>query len=118
MSSPANRTALREEENLSAPASQQVIASAVTGPTPYSRAASVFAPVRCPGGIQQPVPQLFQVPFQAGEHVQGGGDLQACHGRRQVRRAAARTAAMPCPVRSAPGDSCGAPLVEEDRAER
>jgi hypothetical protein len=30
---PANRTALREEENRSAPASQQVIASAANGPT-------------------------------------------------------------------------------------
>ena len=46
-SSPANRTALREEENRSFPASQQVIASAVIGPTPYSRAARTFAPVRC-----------------------------------------------------------------------
>ena len=46
-SSPANRTALREEENRPAPPSQQVIASAVTGPTPYSRAASTFAPLRC-----------------------------------------------------------------------
>jgi hypothetical protein len=47
MSSPANRTAWREEENRSLPASQQVIASAVTGPTPYSRAASTLAPARC-----------------------------------------------------------------------
>jgi hypothetical protein len=46
MSSPANRTALREEENRPAPPSQQVSASAVTGPTPYSRAASTLAPVR------------------------------------------------------------------------
>ena len=49
MSSPANRTAWREEENRPAPASQQVIASAVTGPTPYSRAASALAPARCRG---------------------------------------------------------------------
>ena len=47
MSSPVNRTALREEENRSAPPSQQVSANAVTGPTPYSRAARTFAPVRC-----------------------------------------------------------------------
>src|SRR5437016_2111748 len=47
MSSPANRTAWREEENRPAPPSQQVIASAVTGPAPYSRAASAFAPARC-----------------------------------------------------------------------
>ena len=47
MSSPANRTALREEENRPAPPSQQVIARPVTGPTPYSRAASTLASVRC-----------------------------------------------------------------------
>lgn len=47
MSSPANRTAWREEENRPSPASQQVIASTVTGPTPYSRSASTLAPVRC-----------------------------------------------------------------------
>ena len=47
MSSPANRTALREEEKRPSPASQHVIASAATGPTPYSRAASTFAPARC-----------------------------------------------------------------------
>ena len=46
-SSPANRTTWREEENRSFPASLHVIASTVTGPTPYSRAASTFAPVRC-----------------------------------------------------------------------
>ena len=54
MSSPANRTAWREEENRSAPASQQVIASAVTGPTPYSRAARTLAPVRCRAGWPRP----------------------------------------------------------------
>jgi hypothetical protein len=47
MSSLANRTAWREEENRPCPASQQVIASAVIGPTPYSRAASALAPARC-----------------------------------------------------------------------
>ena len=34
MSRPANRTALREEENRPAPPSQQVNASPVIGPTP------------------------------------------------------------------------------------
>jgi len=47
MSSPANRTALREEENRPAPPSQQVSASAANGPAPYSRAASTLAPVSC-----------------------------------------------------------------------
>ncbi len=48
-SSPVNRTALREEENRPAPPSQQVSASAVTGPAPYSRAAGTFAPMRQTG---------------------------------------------------------------------
>ena len=38
-----DRAAWREEENRPAPASQHVSASTVTGPTPYSRAASTFA---------------------------------------------------------------------------
>src|SRR5208283_3945020 len=44
---PANRTALREEENRPAPPSQQVIARPASGPTPYSRACSARAPARC-----------------------------------------------------------------------
>jgi hypothetical protein len=75
-SSPANRTAWREEENRSLPASQQVIASAVTGPTPYSRAASTLAPTRCPGGVGQLVPHRVQPGVQGLGHLQGGGDLQ------------------------------------------
>jgi hypothetical protein len=84
MSSPANRTALREEENRPAPASQQIIASAVTGPTPYSRAARTFAPGQVPGGGQQLVPHDLQRGLQGTGHLQGGGDLQL-PGRRQVR---------------------------------
>ena len=75
-SSPANRTALREEENRPAPPSQQVIASAVTGPTPYSRSASTLAPGQAPGGVQQPVPHHVQPGLQRVEHLQGGGHLQ------------------------------------------
>ena len=51
MSSPANRTALREEENRPAPPSQQVIASAVIGPTPYSRPARTLALARCRAAV-------------------------------------------------------------------
>jgi hypothetical protein len=51
MSSPANRTALRAEENRPAPASQEVIASAVTGLTPYSRPARVLAAGQARGHI-------------------------------------------------------------------
>ncbi len=47
MSGPANRTALRAEENRPAPPSQQVSASAVSGPTPYSSRARTRAPFMC-----------------------------------------------------------------------
>ena len=90
-SSPANRTALREEENRRAPPSQQVIASPVTGPTPYSRSASDLRAGQVPGGSQQPAPQHVQAGLQPGEHVQGGSHLQL-PGRRQVAAAAARSA--------------------------
>ena len=84
MSSPANRTAWREEENRPAPASQQVIASAVTGPTPYSRAASDLGAGQVPGRVQQLVPHRVQPGLQRLDHLQGGGDLQL-PGRGQVR---------------------------------
>ena len=82
-SSPANRTALREEENRPAPASQQVIASAVTGPTPYSRAASTLAPVRCRAASSSWCRTTCSRASSAVEHLQGGGDLQL-PGRGQV----------------------------------
>ena len=84
MSSPANRTAWREEENRPAPASQQVIASPVTGPTPYSRAASDLGAGQVPGGIEQLVPHRVQPGLQRVDHLQRGGDLQL-PGRGQVR---------------------------------
>ena len=83
-SSPANRTALREEENRPSPASQQVIASAVTGPTPYSRAASTFAPVRCRAASSSWCRSSCSRASSASSHLQGGGDLQL-PGRGQVR---------------------------------
>ena len=46
-SNPANRTALRAQENRPAPPSQQVNANAVIGPTPYNRSVSSRAPRRC-----------------------------------------------------------------------
>ena len=84
MSSPVNRTALREQENRSAPASQQVSASAVTGPTPYSRAGEYLRVGQVRGGLPQLVAQRAQPGFGGGEHVQRGGDLRL-PGRRQVR---------------------------------
>ena len=74
MSSPVNRTALREEENRPAPASQQVSASAVTGPR-HQLGGQHFRAHQVPGGAA----------------------------------AAARSAATPCSVRSAPAPSAGAP---------
>jgi hypothetical protein len=47
MSSPVNRTALREEENRSAPPSQAHNASEVIGPTPKMASLSVRAPLTC-----------------------------------------------------------------------
>jgi hypothetical protein len=75
MSSPVNRTALREEENRSAPPSQQVSANAVTGPTPYSRAARTFRAGQVPGRGQHLFAQRLHAGLEGGEHVHGGGDL-------------------------------------------
>jgi len=76
MPSPANRTALREEENRPCPASQQVSASAVTGPAPYSLAARTPGAGQVPGSIEQFAAQRVQPALDGGGHVQGGGDLQ------------------------------------------
>ena len=75
-SSPANRTALREEENRQAPPSQQVIASAVTGPTPYSRAASTLRPVGSGRLAAARAGEHLQTGLQGSRHAQGGGHLQ------------------------------------------
>ena len=83
-SSPANRTALRLEENRPAPPSQQVIASAASGPTPYSRSASTRAPVRRRAACPQLLAQRVHPGLDGGEHVQRGGHLQL-PGRGQVR---------------------------------
>ena len=76
MSSPVNRTALREEENRSAPPSQQVSASAVTGPTPVQPRGQHLGAGQLPGRSGQLVPQLVHPGLQGLEHLQGGGDLQ------------------------------------------
>ena len=84
MSSPANRTAWREEENRPAPPSQQVIASAAKRPDPVQPLGQHLGAGQVPGGVQQLVPQLVQPGLQRLEHLQGGGDLQL-PGRGQVR---------------------------------
>ena len=48
----------------------------MTGPTPYSRAASTLAPVRLRAASQQLVPQHLQTGLQGSQHAQGGGHLQ------------------------------------------
>jgi hypothetical protein len=108
MSSPANRTALREEENRPSPASQQVIASAVTGPAPYTPRGQDLRAGQVPGGIQQLVPQHVQPGFQRGGHLQGVATCSCPAGDRWAA-AAARSAARPCSVRSAPSPRAGAP---------
>ena len=92
MSSPANRTALREEENRPAPPSQQVSASPVTGPTPYSRAVSSAAPLvprRGPaaGGGPGPAARRHVSICQRGGHLQLPGWRQL-RGRGPQRRGA------------------------------
>ena len=115
-SSPANRTALREEENRPAPPSQQVIASAAKGPTPYSRAARTLRTGQVPGLGQQLVPHRVQPGLQRLEHLQRGGDLQL-PGRRQAggRDIPQRGQARPGAQR-APAQGRGA-LVEQHRVD-
>jgi len=71
-----DRAAWREEENRSAPASQQVSASAVTGPNPIQPRRQHLRPGEVPCGIQQPVTQHVQAGLQRGQHVQRGVHLQ------------------------------------------
>ena len=108
MSRPGEPDRLAGGREAARPASQAVIASAVTGPTPYSRAVSALAPVRCRAAAASRGRSSSRRAFQAGEHVQGGGDLQLPGGDR-CAAAAARTAAAPRLVRSVPALSCGPP---------
>ncbi len=108
MSSPVNRTALREEENRSLPASQQVSASPVTGPTPYSRAARTFAPVRCAAACRswwRSGPSRASVAASMSRAVA----TCCCPAADRCAAAAARSAARPGSVRNAPSLSGGAP---------
>jgi hypothetical protein len=85
MSSPVNRTALRAEENRPAPTGRQVSASAVSGPTPYSRPARTFAPCRCRAACSSWCRSAcIWSSRQAGHHGQRSGDLPL-PGRGQVR---------------------------------
>src|SRR5229473_1062900 len=108
MSSPANRTALREDENRPAPASQQVIASAVTGPTPYSRAARTFAPARCRAACSSWCRSTCSRVSRA-SITSSAVATCSCPAGDRCAAAAARSAARPCPVRSAPSPRAGAP---------
>jgi hypothetical protein len=108
MSSPVNRTALREEENLPSPASQQVSASPVTGPTPYSRSASTLAPVRCRAVW---VSCLRSGPMRGSTAASMSKAVATCScpAGDRCAAAAARSPARPCSVRNASSPSAGAP---------
>jgi hypothetical protein len=108
MSSPANRTALREEENRPAPASQQIIASAVTGPTPYSRAARTFAPVRCRAAANSSCRTTSSGASRA-PVISRAVATCSCPAGDRYAAADARTACRSRPVRSAASPSAGAP---------
>ena len=88
LSSPANRTALREEENRPSPASQQVIASAVTGPTPYSRAARPRLRPRPPllRRGQGPQEQQARLPVRGPQDPPAGPTHPGRARRRRARR--------------------------------
>ncbi len=108
MSSPANRTALREEENRPAPPSQQVIASAATGPTPYRRAASTFAPARCRAASRS---WWRSAPARASMAASMSRAVATCSCPAGDRCAAAAAAARPGPARCAarPRPAAGRP---------
>ncbi len=108
MSSPANRTALREEENRPSPASQQVSAREVTGPTPYSRAASTFAPVRCRAASASCL-RSTSMRAPAAVSMSKAVATCSCPAGDRCAAAAARSLARPCPVRKASSPSRGAP---------
>ena len=108
MSSPANRTAWREEENRPAPASQQVIASPVTGPAPYSRAARTFTPARCRAAsvswCRTTCRRSSSAPVTSSAVA-----TCSCPAGDRCAAAAARSSATPFSVRSAPWSRTGAP---------
>jgi hypothetical protein len=80
-SSPANRTALREEENRPAqPAGQCQCADR---PDPVQPRGQDLRAGQVPGRVGQLVPQLMHPGLQGLDHVRGGGDLQL-PGRRQA----------------------------------
>ena len=117
MSSPANRTALRAEENRPAPPSQQVSARAVTGahpvqPLPQRLRAGQVAGRACQlpaQGIQLGLGHLQRPQVQARPPAAAG---DSC------RRRSSRSGASPGGPGPAPRASRVAPCVEQHRARR
>src|SRR5271165_5175790 len=100
--------ALREEENRPAPPSQQVIASPVTGPTPYSRSASTLAPDRLRAAAssrRRSTPRRASSPASMSKAVA----TCSCPAGDRCAAAAAPSACRSRSVRSAPSPSAGAP---------
>src|SRR6266436_6525207 len=108
MSSPANRTAWREEENRPAPPSQQVSASPVTGPTPYSRSASTLAPDRLRAAASSRCRSTSRRASSPASMSRAVATC-SCPAGDRCAAAAARSAASSRSVRSAPSPSAGAP---------
>ena len=75
MSRPANRTALRAEENRPAPPSQHVNASPVIGPTPYNRSASTRGPCMCRAVASSCRCRMLHLRLGRLQHQHRGGDL-------------------------------------------
>src|SRR5215472_12426766 len=109
-----NRTALREEENRFLPPSQQVSASAVTGPSPYSRAASTFAPTRWRAASSSWRRSGASWASTAAS-MSSAVATCSCPAGDRCAAVAVRKPASPCPVRSAPLAQRRGALVEEHR---
>ncbi len=87
---------------------RQVIASAVTGPTPYSRAARTLAPVRCRAASSSWCRTACSRASSASITSRAVATC-SCPAGDRCAAAAARSSATPCSVRSAPSPSGGAP---------
>ena len=108
MSRPGEPDRLAGRGEPAAPASQQVIASAVTGPTPDSRAASTLAPARCRAAASSWC-RTWCSRASSASSTSSETATCSCPTGDRCAAAAARSAARSFPVRSAPSPSAGAP---------
>ena len=116
MSSPVNRTALREEEEPALPGQPAGQRQRGDWADPIQPRRQHLRASEMPGGIPQLMAQRAQPGLDGGEHVQGGGDLQLpargqVRGRGRPQRGQALLGAQ-----RALAQRRGA-LVEEDRVD-